>query len=42
MFGKTREVRDVAEREIRKELLEDELKKGDTKCKYIGHGSFHI
>ena len=33
MFGKTREVRDVAEREIRKELLEQELEKGNTKRK---------
>ena len=33
MFGKTREVRDVAEREIRKELLDQELEKGNTKRK---------
>ena len=37
MFGKTREMIEVAEREIRTELLEEELKKGHTNGKYIGH-----
>ena len=42
MFGKTRLLREVAEREICEEFLEDELKKGDTNCKYIGHRLFAI
>jgi hypothetical protein len=33
MLGKTREERDAAEKEIRKELLEQELEKGNTKRK---------
>ena len=42
MFGKTREMREVAEREIRTKLLEEKLKKSDTNDKYIGHQSLII